>query len=63
MFLFILSLAFADLFVGLVAAPFGILTKLGFPQNNPVLCIVMITFIVIPAFTSVYNLTAVSIER
>jgi len=63
MYIFIASLAVADVLVGLLAIPFGILTKLGYPYALPDLCIVMLSFILIPTATSTLNLTGISIER
>ena len=61
--MFVTSLAFADIFVGLTAIPFCILTKLGLPTNDTPLCIAMLSYIVISTQISIFNVTAISIER
>ena len=61
--MFVTSLALADIFVGLTAIPFGVLTKLGLPYNNSTLCIIMLSFIIISTQISIFNMTAISIER
>ena len=63
MYMFLTSLAFADILVGLIAVPFAILTKLGLPHNAPYLCITMLNFLIFLTLISVFNLMAVSIER
>ena len=61
--MFVTSLALADILVGMTAIPFGILTKLGLPYNNSKLCIIMLSFIMISTQISIFNMTAISIER
>jgi len=63
MYMFITSLAVADVIVGLLAIPFAILTKLGLPRSSPSLCMVMLTFIIIPIVASIFHFMAISIER
>ena len=63
MYIFVTSLAFADICVGITAIPFGILTKLGIPYNSPSLCITMLSFIVISTQISIFNMMAIAVER
>uniref|UniRef100_F6RI63 G-protein coupled receptors family 1 profile domain-containing protein n=1 Tax=Ciona intestinalis TaxID=7719 RepID=F6RI63_CIOIN len=63
MYMFVTSLAVADICVGAIAIPFAILTKLGLPRSSPFLCVSMLSFIMIPTQISIFNLMAISVER
>ena len=63
MYLFVISLAAADLLVGAIVIPFGILSMLGIPMNNPKLCMVMVVIATIPSQISIFSLVAISFER
>ncbi|XP_078490302.1 uncharacterized protein LOC100183776 [Ciona intestinalis] len=63
MYMFVTSLAVADICVGAIAIPFAILTKLGLPSSSPFLCVSMLSFIMIPTQISIFNLMAISVER
>ncbi|CAK8694290.1 unnamed protein product [Clavelina lepadiformis] len=63
MYMFVTSLALADLCVGIIAIPFAILTKLGHPHNEPYACVAVLSLIMVPTQTSIFNLMAISVER
>ena len=63
MYLFIFSLAISDIFVGMIAIPFSILTKFGIPYNQPYICLSMLSFIMIPTQISIFSMGAIAIER
>ncbi len=59
---FILSLAVADLLVGLLGVPFAILTSEGLPYNFHV-CVIMLTFLLWLCGTSTFSLIGVTVDR
>uniref|UniRef100_UPI00358F00D0 adenosine receptor A2a-like n=1 Tax=Myxine glutinosa TaxID=7769 RepID=UPI00358F00D0 len=60
---FLVSLAVADVFVGLVAIPCAILTDQGLPRNQFLLCLFMLSSIITFTQSSIFSLLAVAIER
>uniref|UniRef100_A0A8C4QIW9 Adenosine receptor B1a n=1 Tax=Eptatretus burgeri TaxID=7764 RepID=A0A8C4QIW9_EPTBU len=60
---FLVSLAVADVFVGLVAIPCAIMTDQGIPRNKFLLCLVMLSSIITFTQSSIFSLLAVAIER
>lgn len=60
---YVISLAIADLFVGLIGIPSAILTRMGIPQNSVYLCLTMLSLLVVLCTISILNLLAVSLDR
>uniref|UniRef100_A0A8C4R8H4 Adenosine receptor B1a n=1 Tax=Eptatretus burgeri TaxID=7764 RepID=A0A8C4R8H4_EPTBU len=60
---FIVSLAVADICVGIVAIPSAILEEFGLPRHNFHLCVLMLSSIVVFTESSVLSLLAVAVER
>lgn len=60
---YIISLAIADLFVGLIGIPSAILVRMGIPRDSFKLCITMLTLLVVLCTISILNLVAVSLDR
>uniref|UniRef100_A0A8C4WSH8 Adenosine receptor B1a n=1 Tax=Eptatretus burgeri TaxID=7764 RepID=A0A8C4WSH8_EPTBU len=61
--LFVVSLAVADIFVGLIVIPSSILSEFGIPRNSFLPCLLMLSSIFVFTQSSVISLLAVSIER
>ncbi|KAI8482307.1 Adenosine receptor A2a [Branchiostoma belcheri] len=59
---FIVSLAVADICVGLLGIPFAIVTYLGFPDNFHG-CLMMLSFIIITTQSSIFSLLAIAVDR
>ncbi|XP_078693244.1 adenosine receptor A2b-like [Branchiostoma floridae x Branchiostoma belcheri] len=59
---FIVSLAVADICVGLLGIPFAIVTYLGFPHNFHG-CLMMLSFIIITTQSSIFSLLAIAVDR
>uniref|UniRef100_UPI00358F98F2 adenosine receptor A1-like n=1 Tax=Myxine glutinosa TaxID=7769 RepID=UPI00358F98F2 len=60
---FIVSLAVADICVGVVVIPSAILEDFGLPRHNFHLCVLMLSSIVVFTESSVLSLLAVAVER
>ena len=60
---FIVSLAVADLLVGLLAIPFALLTNAGEPRNSFHLCLFMNSFVVTLTQSSILSLLAIALDR
>lgn len=60
---YIVSLAVSDFLVGLVGVPSAILTKMGLPQNDFGVCMLMLSLLVVLCTISILNLVAVSLDR
>ncbi|XP_022085743.1 adenosine receptor A1-like [Acanthaster planci] len=60
---FIVSLAIADLLVGLLAIPFALLTNAGEPRNSFHLCLFMNSFVVTLTQSSILSLLAIALDR
>ncbi|XP_038060756.1 adenosine receptor A1-like [Patiria miniata] len=59
---FIVSLAIADLLVGLLGVPFALLTAEGLPHNFHA-CLIMLTFLLCLCATSTFSLIGVTVDR
>ena len=59
---YVVSLAIADLLVGLIGIPFAILSYIGLPKNFEA-CLVTISLLMMLCTISIFNLVAVSVDR
>lgn len=57
------SLAVADLFVGVLAIPCAVLTGLGLPHHNLPVCLLLLSVLIVLTQSSVLSLLAVAAER
>ncbi|KAM7367909.1 hypothetical protein PAMP_014175 [Pampus punctatissimus] len=60
---FLVSLAVADICVGIIAIPCAILTDIGLPHHNLYLCLFMLSGILTFTQSSIFSLLAVAVER
>ncbi|XP_076017967.1 adenosine receptor A1-like [Genypterus blacodes] len=60
---FLVSLAVADILVGLVAVPCAVLTDLGRPRYNLPLCLILLSILMALTQSSILSLLAVAAER
>jgi len=60
---YIISLAIADLLVGLIGIPSAILTRIGIPRDSFNVCLGMLSLLVVLCTISILNLLAVSLDR
>ncbi|XP_041831873.1 adenosine receptor A2a-like [Melanotaenia boesemani] len=60
---FLVSLAVADICVGLIAIPCAILTDVGLPRSNLYLCLLMLSVLIMFTQSSIFSLLAVAVER
>ncbi|XP_071781790.2 adenosine receptor A1-like [Centroberyx gerrardi] len=60
---FLVSLAVADILVGLLAIPCAVLTNLGRPLYNMPLCLVLVSVLMVLTQSSILSLLAVAAER
>lgn len=60
---YVISLAVADMLVGLIGIPSAILTKMGIPEDSLHLCLTMLSLLIVLCTISILNLLAVSLDR
>ncbi|XP_035796693.1 adenosine receptor A1-like [Amphiprion ocellaris] len=60
---FLVSLAVADICVGVIAIPCAILTDVGLPRHNFYLCLLMLSVLIMFTQSSIFSLLAVAVER
>ncbi|KAM4529179.1 adenosine A2c receptor [Fundulus diaphanus] len=60
---FLVSLAVADICVGVIAIPCAILTDAGLPRYNLYLCVLMLSVLIMFTQSSIFSLLAVAVER
>ncbi|RWS21941.1 7 transmembrane receptor (rhodopsin family)-like protein 2 [Leptotrombidium deliense] len=60
---YIVSLAVADLLVGVFGIPSAIFTRIGVPRNAFHVCLSMLSFLLVLCTVSILNLVAVSLDR
>ncbi|KAI9544149.1 hypothetical protein NQZ68_005199 [Dissostichus eleginoides] len=60
---FLVSLAVADICVGVIAIPCAVLTDIGLPRHNFPLCLLMLSVLIMFTQSSIFSLLAVASER